>query len=79
MLQGKERDAILEVEIRRLFLSEPIGCKCSNHIIQRVHIARTFLARLGSARVWRPCFSSFLQRHRKTAVGSHRGPPLTSC
>ena len=30
MLQGKERDAILEVEIRCPFLSEPIGCKCSN-------------------------------------------------
>jgi hypothetical protein len=50
MLQGKERDAILEVEIRCLFLSAPIG-KCSDHIIQRVHIVHTFLARLGLARV----------------------------
>jgi hypothetical protein len=78
MLQGEERDAILEVEIRCLFLSAPMGCKCSNHIIQRVHIVHTFLARLGLPRVWRPCFSLFLLRHRKTAVGLHRGPPLTS-
>jgi hypothetical protein len=34
MLQGKERDAILEVEIRCLLLSAPIGCKCSDHVIQ---------------------------------------------
>jgi hypothetical protein len=72
MLQGKERDAILEVEIRCLLLSAPIGCKCSNHIIQRVHIVHTFRARLGLARVWRICFSSFLPRHRKTAVGLHQ-------
>jgi predicted methyltransferase MtxX (methanogen marker protein 4) len=42
MLQGNERDAILEVEIRCLFLSAPIGFKCSNHIIQRVHIIILF-------------------------------------
>ena len=37
MLQGNERDAILEVEIGRLFLSAPIGCKCSNQIIASAH------------------------------------------
>jgi len=51
MLQGKERNAILEVEIRCLFLSAPVGRKCSNHIIRRVHIFHTFLARPGLARV----------------------------
>jgi hypothetical protein len=51
MLQGKQRDAILEVEIRCLFLSAPIGCKRSTHIIQRVHIVHTFLASLGLVRV----------------------------
>ena len=50
VLQGKERDAILEVGIRCPFLSAPIGCKCSNHTIQRAHIVHTFLARLGLAR-----------------------------
>ena len=35
VLQGQERDAILEVEIGCLFLSTRKGYKCPNRIIQR--------------------------------------------
>ena len=51
VLQGEERDAILEVEIGCLFLSVPKRYECPKRIIQRVRVVHTFLAKFGLVRV----------------------------
>ena len=58
MLQGKEGDAILEVQIGRLFSSAPMGCKM--RYAYTIHAGRTFRANPELADVRRPYFSSSL-------------------